>query len=543
MRKKYVITLVLISLLLVGSIFLGTSYSLWQRTNVQEGINEIRVGCFNVTFTNLASYGGEEAGDINLLNTFPLREEAGAALTPYMFSIKNECDIASDYTINLETLNTSTFNTDYLSVKFNDVNNVTNNTSTLYKDLTAGTITLTSEANSAKILTTGHLNPNETATYSLRVWINQEATTTTSNVMGETWNGKVVVTSEAADSEPTASDTISEKGKGSDTSSLAVIDKGSGSGNCTYTFAYDLTDDNNLRYVGNNPCNYVSFNGEVWRIIGVMNNIETAEGSTNSLLKIIRKDSLGSYVWDTSNDQVNEGWGINQWGASDTYEGADLMRELNYDYLGDIQVGTDGKWYSWDHDSKGANMPTSTLSTSSQSLIESVVWNLGSPSLDNGVYDTNLASSLTPSVSYSRERSDTTGKLCTSSNSCNDSVVRTSTWTGKIGLMYPSDYGFALAEGTTDRQTCLTYSIFASSWGNNYMCNGNDWLKNVVFSWTMSPYANTSEARNVIRIAGGAYVDSQSSANGNQVHPVVFLKSTVKITGGDGSESNPYTLR
>ena len=119
MNKKYKIALLSISVLLFGSIFLGTSYSLWQSTNVQEGTNEVKVGCFRITYTNLASYGGETAGDINLVNTYPLSDENGASLTPYMFNIKNECSIASDYIINLETLNTSNFNTDYLRVKFN----------------------------------------------------------------------------------------------------------------------------------------------------------------------------------------------------------------------------------------------------------------------------------------------------------------------------------------------------------------------------------------------------------------------------------------
>jgi len=40
----------------------------------------------------------------------------------------------------------------------------------------------------------------------------------------------------------------------------------------TTNLAYDDTADKNLRYIGSNPNNYVEFNGELWRIIGVMNN-------------------------------------------------------------------------------------------------------------------------------------------------------------------------------------------------------------------------------------------------------------------------------
>ena len=36
----------------------------------------------------------------------------------------------------------------------------------------------------------------------------------------------------------------------------------------------DETIDNNLRFIGSDPDNYVWFNDELWRIIGVMNNID-----------------------------------------------------------------------------------------------------------------------------------------------------------------------------------------------------------------------------------------------------------------------------
>ena len=199
MAKKYKVMLIAITIVLIGSIFLGTSYSLWQTSKTQEGVNEISVGCFNITYTNLDSYGGNEAGDINLVNAYPISDEAGSALTPYVFKIKNTCTIAANYAINLETLNTSNFNTDYLKVKFNEASN-NSSTPTLYKDITA-TDVLLSNSTSAKQLTTGYLAANEEITYALRAWIDINATTTTTNVMGKTWNGKVVVSSEATKAE------------------------------------------------------------------------------------------------------------------------------------------------------------------------------------------------------------------------------------------------------------------------------------------------------------------------------------------------------
>ena len=61
---------------------------------------------------------------------------------------------------------------------------------------------------------------------------------------------------------------------------------------------FDNTADNNLRYVGANPNNYVRFNNELWRIIGVFNNIDDGTGKKETRLKIIRNEPIGSYSWD-----------------------------------------------------------------------------------------------------------------------------------------------------------------------------------------------------------------------------------------------------
>ena len=89
----------------------------------------------------------------------------------------------------------------------------------------------------------------------------------------------------------------------------------------------DNTPDQNIRYYGSDPNNYVSFNNELWRIIGVFGNN----------VKLVRKDSLGSLSWDSSESSINGGVGINQWGESkdadgNEYAGADLQVYLNKMY-------------------------------------------------------------------------------------------------------------------------------------------------------------------------------------------------------------------
>ena len=311
----------------------------------------------------------------------------------------------------------------------------------------------------------------------------------------------------------------------------------------------DETTDNNLRYVGSNPNNYVYFNNELWRIIGVMNNIETEGGQTQSLVKIRREQSLGDYSWDTSSSSDsngNGGSGINQWGESTKedgtpYEGSDLMRELNSDYLETVTVGTDGKWYSGWNNYKNTNMPSATISSLNQSMIETVAWNLGSPSNNAGSYDSNWESISAPTT-YARERENTNGKVCSSGGNCSDNVNRTSSWTGKVGLFYASDYLYATSGGQTGRNTCLGLGInygWSSSSAND--CKNNNWLyDSSSYEWTMSPYSYSYGANYAFFVSG--YIRSYNADSQRTVKPVVFLKSSVKRVNGDGTRSNPYTL-
>ena len=328
------------------------------------------------------------------------------------------------------------------------------------------------------------------------------------------------------------------------------------------TLGENGTSDNNLRYVGATPNNYILFNDELWRIIGVMNNVEDDLGNIASRVKIMKDEPLGSYAWDTSESTVNEGLGINQWGESTytdgtLYEGADLMRELNTDYLRNITVGTDGYWYNGLYNRKNVKMPKSTLNNVAQNMIQEVKWNTGSPTNSDGIYDSNWKSDLKTILSYTRERSDSNGKTCTGGSKCNDTVIRTSTWIGKVALMYPSDYGYSTSGGTTTNRTaCLNTSMY--SWNNSSVsdCKNNSWIYDEGYwPWTLSPGEDaeySSYATGAFFVSGDGYINGNGGNYGNisnisgqagfRVRPVVFLKSNVLVFDGDGSQSNPYRL-
>ena len=72
-----------------------------------------------------------------------------------------------------------------------------------------------------------------------------------------------------------------------------------------------VVNENGYRYEGTNPNNYVLYNGELWRIIGVFGN--EMHGQTGNLVKLIRNDSIGGLVYNTSSS-------VNSWGESTLYK-------------------------------------------------------------------------------------------------------------------------------------------------------------------------------------------------------------------------------
>ena len=85
---------------------------------------------------------------------------------------------------------------------------------------------------------------------------------------------------------------------------------------------------------------------------------------------------------------------------------------------------------------------------------------------------------------YTYERQGTDGKKCTRPT-CNDNVERTLITTTKIGLVYPSDYGYSTSGGTLGREICLNSSI--NTWGGYSECVDNSWLKPITNTWSISP--------------------------------------------------------
>ena len=114
---------------------------------------------------------------------------------------------------------------------------------------------------------------------------------------------------------------------------------------------------------------------------------------------------------------------------------------------------------------------------------------------------------------------------------------RPTEWIGKIGLMYPSDYGYATAGGsTTNRETCLNTELYNWISSNVSDCDNNDWLYDSEnHQWTLTSYSSASNL--VFHVYSNGRVSYHNADNLQRaVFPALYLSSNVKISGGDGSE-------
>ena len=284
----------------------------------------------------------------------------------------------------------------------------------------------------------------------------------------------------------------------------------------------DNTEDKNIRYYGSDPNNYVSFNNELWRIIGVFGNN----------VKLVRKDSLGSLSWDSSESSINGGVGINQWGESkdadgNEYAGADLQVYLNKMYYG----GTSVTCYGGTKNST-TTCPTNTLDNTAKALIDNHTWNTGAPN-HSTLYNSTTQSYDTVEF-YKAERGTVNGKICSSGTYCNDTVTRTTEWTGYIGLPYVTDYAYASSEN--DCNTKIDRS-------STYKCKNNNWMHRSTSTWYMSPYAFPNNATSVWYVYGDGSSGLSLAADALSAFPTIYLKSNVLIDSGKGTSSDPYILK
>ena len=258
------------------------------------------------------------------------------------------------------------------------------------------------------------------------------------------------------------------------------------------------TFDTGYRYEGKDPNNYIFFNNETWRIIGVFDSSSHGVSNTN-LVKIIRNDSIGGYAWNKSN--------TNDWPNSSLYH-------LLNDYYYTATDGTSSSYcYQYSTTITGNCDYTETgLQLDYRKMIQPVTWYLGGPSSNSNSTSTFYANERDSSKIYSGRSPSTTGN---------------------VGLMYASDYGYSVLSSSCTRTTNL------GSYNTN-ACAGNTWLKKEAYEWTITP--KSDDSNRVWSVYNLGNVNFNYASNGYVSRPVLYLKSDVKYISGTGTKSDPYII-
>ena len=132
----------------------------------------------------------------------------------------------------------------------------------------------------------------------------------------------------------------------------------------------------------------------------------------------------------------------------------------------------------------------------------------------------------------------------TAGKTSQDSYSSTTTFTGSVGLMYPSDYGYAvLASDCARNIQPYNYDRTSSCYINNWLFQGSS-----TWQWAISPnsfYANSAfhvlSSGLVFYNYGGGNFNHMISFSGSY-SPVMALKSDVYVTGS-GTQSDPYVMQ
>ena len=289
----------------------------------------------------------------------------------------------------------------------------------------------------------------------------------------------------------------------------------------------DPTVDKNVRYTGAEPRNYVEFanTGELWRIVGVFN-VKDSSGVTSKKIKLVRNESLGEFSWDATG---NNNYGFNDWTK------ADLMKKLNGDYL-NTSLTLNTTWYNSYYDSStkkpvlrqtGVFNYTNVIKSNYQKMISESIWTIGANEYSNP----SSAPYGLPSINqYNMERGTKTFQ--------NNMPIN---WTGKVGLIYASDYGFSSSnnECRNNMRAGAIYNIDNDKFDySNSKCKINNWLYKNTAYLSMSPCLWDNSG--IFVIFGSGVINGNFSYISSHVYPTVFLNSSIQIISGVGTINSPY---
>ena len=233
--------------------------------------------------------------------------------------------------------------------------------------------------------------------------------------------------------------------------------------------------------------NYVTFNNETWRIIGIIPTEDT-DGNVENRIKIIKDESIGNMKWNETKDTTTSSY--NNWvtGTLNTY--------LNNDYY-------------------------NTLTTEAKNMIGTTKYYLGG----------YKSSGITSDVMWQYERKNEANRT---GYYYGANPIMQNDANKKIAIMYASDYGYAASKECTSN---------LNNYNGSANCKTtNNWLDKSAYTWLLPQVSDYSSYAFYVDSSG--YVSSYYNVGnrGIAVRPVLYLSSNVKISGGEGTSQKPYQL-
>ena len=168
MNKSTKISLLIGGIVVVLIGVIGITFAFFSTGGIQDTANTFQSGCLNISLTS-------NSNSISLSNILPIIDVEGLAGTSYDFTIENTCNTATNYQVNLESLNeqANSLGADYIKAS------LSSDTNDNVISILSNNPSVTPEvdgAYEAYNLYTGILNADETKTYHLRLWLDYDAT-------------------------------------------------------------------------------------------------------------------------------------------------------------------------------------------------------------------------------------------------------------------------------------------------------------------------------------------------------------------------------
>ena len=469
----------------------------------------------NVTIGDLADVSFKSGNDINISNLSPSFYYDDGALTEFSIRKKKGLTMTLNANIYLDITSISdelkNDNFKYVLLSSSDGNTYNEVISSSFKDASVGKL---------DIVTDSPLTDGKTY-YKFYIWIDGN------NENNETMQGKSLKASLNVEVErpPINAVTLVEgldKGETGDSGSGVYKVTHSAIPSDSSATGSEIPASTDYRYYGASPNNYICLDMEggstcpdkhLYRIIG---SIYEEKENTNRI-KVIKATPLtdgttNGFSWDYKSDGTYDNiWATITSGnySNSLTSGSTLMQLLN---SGAWWNGTSGSYYNKSTTATTVNFTNYKLSDKAKSYITTSRYYLGG-------YNDRLP--LTNEM-YGYER----GTLRYNTD-------RPLYWEGMVGLMYPSDYGYAAGN------ICVSGTIL-----NKYYegCMNKDWLYSKTYQWLMSPVSGHSYG--VLYVTSLGSVSTEGNSFGTfPAHPVFYLNSSASITSGEGTLNNPYILK